>query len=295
MSTEVVKVEQKAVVAYGSKGVQIDTLEGMYRFAQYVVASGFAPRGFEKPESVLIAIQSGAELGLSPMQSLQSIAIINGRAGIYGDAALALVRGSGLCASYSQKMEGEGDNRKAVVVSKRKDGCEIESTFSVSEAKKAGLWGKSGPWSQYPERMLMFRARGFNLRDNFGDVLKGFKTTEELQDYPIRDNYQASESAKSQWKASGSLKEALKVEVVSSVQEAGNSDLTVPVEVSTELAGLLVKIDELAANCTAAKIAQAYKDVGLNFEDDPKLEFCDINVLTKLVESLEKKQKKENK
>jgi hypothetical protein len=30
--------------------------------------------------------------------------------------------------------------------------------------------------------MLTFRARGFNLRDNFGDVLKGFNTQEELRD-----------------------------------------------------------------------------------------------------------------
>ena len=55
----------------------------------------------------------------------------------------------------------------------------MRSEFSVQDAKRAGLWGKmsaSGkptPWVLYPDRMLLFRARGFNLRDNFGDVLKG--------------------------------------------------------------------------------------------------------------------------
>ena len=56
--------------------------------------------------------------------------------------------------------------------------------FSVADAKKAGLWGKSGPWSQYSKRMLQLRARGFALRDAFPDVLKGLVTAEEAQDYP---------------------------------------------------------------------------------------------------------------
>jgi hypothetical protein len=81
-------------------------------------------------------------------------------------------------------MEGEGDKRTAVVISTRKGSEPLETRFSVADAKLAGLWGKSGPWSQYPERMLLFRARGFNLRDNFGDVLKGLRTHEELRDIP---------------------------------------------------------------------------------------------------------------
>jgi len=55
---------------------------------------------------------------------------------------------------------------------------------SVGDAKLASLWGKQGPWSQYPKRMLKFRARGFWLRDNFGDILKGMRTVEELRDVP---------------------------------------------------------------------------------------------------------------
>jgi hypothetical protein len=53
----------------------------------------------------------------------------------------------------------------------------------VAEAKKAGLWGKQGPWTQYPRRMLQMRARGFALRDAFPDVLRGLVTAEEAADY----------------------------------------------------------------------------------------------------------------
>ena len=59
----------------------------------------------------------------------------------------------------------------------------VVARFSVADAKKAGLWGKAGPWSQYPKRMLQLRARGFALRDAFPDVLKGLVTAEEAQDY----------------------------------------------------------------------------------------------------------------
>ena len=119
------------------------------------------------------------------MTEQNKLAVINGNAGIYGDAALALVRASGLLEDYSETMEGTGDNKACIVSSKRvKMSSPLVTRFSVSDAKKAQLWDKSGPWTQYADRMLMFRARGFNLRDNFGDVLEGFKTTEELGDYP---------------------------------------------------------------------------------------------------------------
>ena len=49
--------------------------------------------------------------------------------------------------------------------------------------KKAGLWGKAGPWSQYPKRMLQMRARSFALRDKFADALSGLLMAEEVQDY----------------------------------------------------------------------------------------------------------------
>ena len=177
----------KTPLPIGPKGIQLESFEALWRFAQCIAASPFAPRGMEKPEAIVPAIQLGLEIGLSPMSALQNVAVINGRPGIYGDAALALVRASGLCEYYTQRFEGEGDDRRAIVVSKRTDSPEpIESIFSVKDAKRAGLWGKQGPWTQYPDRMLLFRARGFNLRDNFGDVLKGMSTLEELRDLNIK-------------------------------------------------------------------------------------------------------------
>lgn len=176
----------KSPITFGDSGVKLASLEDAYRFANAICASGFAPRGMEKPEAVLVAIQLGAEIGLSPMAALQNTAVINGRPAIYGDAALALVRGSGLLVSYKEEEIGEpgtdGHGYKVTAV-REGDQTAIE-TFTTGDAKRAKLWGKSGPWTDYPKRMLRFRARGYVLRDLFGDVLKGLRTVEEVRDIP---------------------------------------------------------------------------------------------------------------
>ena len=169
-----------------ARGLALATFDDAFRFATMVAKSDFAPKDFRgKPESCLLAIQHGSEIGLSPMQSLQNIACINGRPAIWGDAALAVAMASPVCEYVRERVEGEGDAMTAYCEAKRR-GYERPtlSTFSVADAKKAGLWGKSGPWTQYSRRMLQLRARGFALRDAFPDVLKGLVTAEEAQDYP---------------------------------------------------------------------------------------------------------------
>jgi len=172
-----------------STGLALATFDDAYRFAKMVSASEFAPKDFKgKPESCLLAIQHGSEVGLSPMQSLQSIAVINGRPTIWGDAALALVQSSPVCEYVREYTEGEGDNLTAVCEAKRRGyPAPTVVRFSVADAKKAGLWGKSGPWSAYSTRMLQVRARGFALRNAFADALRGLITAEEAQDYPATE------------------------------------------------------------------------------------------------------------
>jgi hypothetical protein len=171
-----------------ASGLALQSFDDAFRFAKMVSQSEFAPKDFKgKAESCLLAIQHGSEVGLSPMQSLQSIAVINGRPTIWGDAALALVQACPVCEYVREYMEGEGDSLTAVCEAKRQGyPAPSVSRFSVADAKKASLWGKTGPWTQYPSRMLQLRARGFALRNAFADALRGLVTAEEAQDYPTQ-------------------------------------------------------------------------------------------------------------
>jgi hypothetical protein len=183
----------KPPVLAGERGLQLRSLDDYWRMAQCVSSSGLAPKGLEKPEAALIAMQLGAEIGLPPLASLQQIAVINGRPSIYGDAQLGVVRGTGELERFDEWFEVTGkrvtrtpseftDDTQAVCLVKRRGYPETQDSFSVKDAKRAGLWGKAGPWSQYPARMLRFRARSFILRDQFGDALRGLRTVEESLD-----------------------------------------------------------------------------------------------------------------
>ena len=148
-------------------------------FSKYLADSDLVPKDFKgKPGNCLIAMQWGAELGLKPLQSLQNLAVINGRPALWGDAVIALVLASPVCEYVNE----DDDGATAYCRVKRKGGPEQVRSFSMEDAQRAGLTGKQGPWTQYPKRMRQMRARAFALRDVFPDVLRGMPVAEELQD-----------------------------------------------------------------------------------------------------------------
>ena len=165
----------------GDSGIKLQSFEEAFRFAKYVAISGLAPKGMDKPETILVCLQSGLELGFSPMQALQNVTVINGKSAIYGDAGLALIRGKGLLEDMTEKWTGtiKDGTRCCEITMKRKGQTPIVRSFSIEDARRGGLWGKPGPWSQYPERMLRYRALAFTMRDLFSDVLKGVSIAEE--------------------------------------------------------------------------------------------------------------------
>jgi len=170
-----------------NRGFAPATLTEAIQFSDMLASSSMVPKAYQgKPQDILVCVQWGYEMGLAPMQALQNIAVINGKPSVYGDAAMALVQASSVCEDVEEYFEGEGTtNPVAVCVAKRKGRKPVTAKFSVEDAKRAGLWGKGGPWSAYPKRMMQMRARGFALRDAFPDVLKGLITAEEAQDFPV--------------------------------------------------------------------------------------------------------------
>lgn len=172
-------------------------------FSNYLAESDLVPKDFKgKPGNCLIAMQWGAELGLKPLQSLQNLAVINGRPALWGDAVIALVLASPVCEYVTE----DDDGNTAYCRVKRKGGPEQVRSFSMADAQKAGLTNKQGPWTQYPKRMRQMRARAFALRDVFPDVLRGMPVAEELQDMaanplPVEKHMGPAEVVQAEWPA----------------------------------------------------------------------------------------------
>lgn len=179
----------------------------MLALAQVMIASGLVPQSFRTPQAVFMAMQYGAELKLSPVAALSSIAVINGKPSLYGNALMGVAQRSGLLEDAREWVEGEGDNAKAFCSVKRKGIATPKvGEFSAQDAKNAQLWGKAGPWKMYPKDMLLWKARARAYRALFGDVLNGMPMFEDVRDSitegtPIRpavsviDPLQASPSA----------------------------------------------------------------------------------------------------
>lgn len=168
-------------------GIQLTRFEDALRFSEMIAKTDFIPQSFKgNSGNVFAALQMGAELGLAPMQSLQNIAVINGRPSVWGDAMLALIQSHPECEDVVEEVVGAGTSMVATCAIKRRGRTAVVRSFSMEEAKIAGLAGKQGPWQQYPKRMLQMRARGFACRDAFPDRLRGFITVEEAQDHPAQ-------------------------------------------------------------------------------------------------------------
>lgn len=168
------------------------SIDDLWTLSKRLAQTEIVPRSYQgKPEDIIAAILWGSEIGFGPMQSLQSIAVIQGRASLWGDALAALVLRSGKCKFLRFGCDGEDDDLVGWAETHREGFPEpVRYEYTKADAITAKLWGKktsSGkdtPWTQHPKRMLAMRARGFLIRDIYADLLGGFITREEAEDYP---------------------------------------------------------------------------------------------------------------
>lgn len=156
-------------------------------FANRVVRTQLVPQAYRnRPDDAMVAMMYGKETaGLGPLASLQFVAVINGRPAFYGDALPGIAFNKGMIVDMEESFEGKpyDEDFTAVCIVTRPSGSKVTQRFSVGDAKKAGLWGKSGPWSQFPKRMMQWRARSWAIRDAAPHLLFG-PTYEELTDQP---------------------------------------------------------------------------------------------------------------
>lgn len=150
------------------------------KVAETLSKSAVIPTAYRgKPEDIFVAMAMGYQLGFPVEQSLQDVAVINGRPCLWGDGLLSLVLNHPECKSIKEEPIYNGQVVIGYICTVIRKGHEPHSkSFTMQDAERAGLLKKGGVWSAYPERMLQMRARSLALRDKFADALRGLRIAE---------------------------------------------------------------------------------------------------------------------
>jgi len=252
--------------------------------------------GHKSAEDIFIAMSMGQQIGLNPFQSVQNISVINGRPSLWGDGLVAV------CQSHPD-YEGieesfDKDSWEAICTVKRKGKPPVTETFSKEDAQIAGLWGKSGPWKQYPRKMLRNRARTWALRTQFADALMGLITTEEAQESqsfkdmgPIQHE-PAPEQKEIKIALDSALPTISKKETVEEVKEPESEVLPPQEEKPKKPKGYKKRVEECKFIAEDAKekgfdLGSAIETLGLEGNDPGMWKDADLRALSKLVDEAE--------
>ena len=140
-------------------------------YIERIAPSSILPTAYRgNAANAFVAAETGAALGLEPLQALASIAVINGRAALSSDLMAAVIRRAG---HTLRIVENSPESVTATLIRADDKTFKFEVTWDKDKTTKAGLWGQRGPWSQYPTQMLRARAITEVARQGASEALMG--------------------------------------------------------------------------------------------------------------------------
>lgn len=177
------------------------TLRERMAYARSLASSGLIPKAFrsgrggedgqrETVANVLLAVELGNTLGLSPLQALCQINVVEGKPALGAEGQLAQV----LQAGHDIYVDDErSDRTKATVVAQRAGQDRVHTiVYTLDDAVAAGLCrivdgkpharssqGKPLPWETSTPDMLVWRAVTRTCKRVFPDVTGGLAATED--------------------------------------------------------------------------------------------------------------------
>lgn len=164
-------------------GLEPSTIEKAMELSVSVAKSKMF--GITTPESALVRIMAGRNLGLPAMVSLQRLYDFDGKVGLYSDLIQALVQRHPMT-EYFRLVETTDE--KASYVAKRKGDPETPYTFTIEDARKAGLLDKGGDnkgksaWNAWTKDMLRARCITKLAKIVCPEASMGLPSVEELVD-----------------------------------------------------------------------------------------------------------------
>lgn len=152
---------------------QIETL------ASKLVQSKALPSSIQNGAQLTMVLLAGYEAGMTPMQSINSYYIVNGKVTIWGSAVLVQLNQAGW------EVEWLASDEKIATVKISKGRRSHTESFTIEEATAAGLTGKD-TWKKYARNMLRWKALGNGVRFFCPEVLQGYYLKEEIDDVEAR-------------------------------------------------------------------------------------------------------------
>jgi hypothetical protein len=155
------------------------TLEGAMALAKVISRSGLCPDALKnKDADVLVVLMRGKEMGLSAIQSLQNLHVIYGKIGMSADLMRARCQSHPDCVRF--EIVSADDKQATVEILKAGWPQAQLVTFTMDEARKAGLVKTGGGYEKWTQDMLVARATSRAGRRYFPSVVAGLYTPEEL-------------------------------------------------------------------------------------------------------------------
>ena len=161
------------------------TLTDMGNMAKAFAQSGFF--GYKNSSEAFTLMCLAQANGLHPAKAAERYHIIQGRPAMKSDAMLAAFQESGGKVRWVKRTEKE-----CTLHLSHPQGGELDVTWSIDRATKAGLTGKS-TWKQYPTQMLSARCVSEGVRALYPACLCGMYTPEEVSDFDAKPAPQQTE------------------------------------------------------------------------------------------------------
>lgn len=162
MSNELVKTESKEIDFL----VDLQNTEALVQ--KLMASKHYAKMG---PDGVYAIVHKAKALNVSPVDALNgALYFVQGKVGMSTELMACLIRAQG----HSIVRDKSSTETKCVLVGKRKDnGDTWQASFSLDDARKAGLAKAGSPWEKYPDVMCYNRAMAKLARQLFPDIIKG--------------------------------------------------------------------------------------------------------------------------
>ena len=149
--------------------------------AKTFIASGALPSHLKNAAQVAMCLQAGYEMGMKPMESIQSLYLVNGQFNIYGKAVVNRFK----VHDYNIRYEGETDEScTAIVTGKGREKYEYTYLFKDAEASghTEGAYGLKNPWKLgiNRKRKLRYGALSMIIHTYIPHVLSGAQEIQEV-------------------------------------------------------------------------------------------------------------------